>query len=304
MSTMLLAAALVFGIVAAVLALTPKGTRWIIRQFRHALTLRTVLLAGAVSMAALSAAALILPGHPHVLSDLVVMDGGLLGGLGVAASIFQRNKHPFATPRRVLAIGAHPDDLELACGATLAKLADGGHQVKTLVMSRGTVGGDDQVRILEAQRGSSFLGSRDTTVFDFEDTRLADASQDMVNAIEREIRDFKPDVVLTHSVNDYHQDHLAVHLATMRAARQHSAILCFESPSVTKDFTPSFYIDVDGYVDVKVEAVALHRDQAGKPYMTSERVRGQMAFRGAQVKKPAAEGFEAVRLLGSAVGDL
>jgi LmbE family N-acetylglucosaminyl deacetylase len=213
-----------------------------------------------------------------------------------AATVVQR--------RRVLAVGAHPDDLELACGATLAKLVDTGHEVRGLVMSSGEVGGNAGLRPAEAQRGASFLGLSGLRVHDFPDTKLETVTNDLVRAIEAAIKEFQPDVIFTHSAHDQHQDHYAVHQATLRAARAHHSILCFESPSVTRDFDPSVFVDIDGYVDVKVEAVLSHRNQAGKPYMTPGRVRGMAAFRGAQAKNTNAEAFEPVRLLGSAIGDL
>lgn len=206
--------------------------------------------------------------------------------------------------RRVLAVGAHPDDLELACGATLAKLVDTGHEVRGLVMSSGEVGGNPGLRPAEAQRGASFLGLSALRVHHFPDTRLDTVGNEMVRAIEDAIKEFEPDVIFTHSAHDQHQDHYAVHQATLRAARAHHSILCFESPSVTRDFDPSVFVNIDGYVDVKVEAVLAHRDQTGKPYMTPGRVRGMAAFRGAQAKNTNAEAFEPVRLLGSAIGDL
>lgn len=226
---------------------------------------------------------------------------------GAWGVVVTKRRIPFAVRvrrRKVLAVGAHPDDLELACGATLAKLVDGGHEVRGLVMSSGEVGGSQNLRPAEAQRGASFIGLSSLKVLDFPDTELETASNDMVRAIEDAIKEFEPDLIFTHSAHDQHQDHFAVHKATLRAARDHHSILCFESPSVTRDFDPSVFVDIDRYVDVKVEAVLTHRNQAGKPYMTPQRVRSMAAFRGAQAKNANAEAFEPVRLLGSAFGDL
>ncbi|MGQ1837347.1 PIG-L deacetylase family protein [Kocuria turfanensis] len=206
--------------------------------------------------------------------------------------------------RKVLAVGAHPDDLELACGGTLAKLVDAGHEVRGLVMSQGERGGDENTRPFEARTGAAFLGLSDFDVLDFPDTRMETVSNDIVRAIESAIMAFQPDVIFTHSAHDQHQDHHAVHQATLRAARSHHSILCYESPSVTREFDPSVFVDINDYVDVKVQAVQSHRNQAGKPYMTPGRVRGMAAFRGAQAKNVHSEAFEPVRLLGSAIGDL
>ncbi|MEX5259378.1 PIG-L deacetylase family protein [Kocuria sp. CPCC 205263] len=241
----------------------------------------------------------------ELLEDVVALL--TLAATGAWGLVVTKRRIPIAVRarrRKILAVGAHPDDLELACGGTLAKLVDAGHEVRGLVMSSGEVGGNSRARPEEARQGASFLGLSDMRVLDFPDTRLETVGNDMVAAIESAMTEFGPDVVFTHSAHDQHQDHYAVHQATLRAARAHHSILCFESPSVTRDFDPSVFVDIDGYVDVKVEAVLTHRNQAGKPYMTPQRVRAMAAFRGAQAKNSNAEAFEPVRLLGSAIGDL
>ncbi|WP_347109687.1 PIG-L deacetylase family protein [Paenarthrobacter sp. S56] len=291
------------GAVAVAWALFPVGRDWFIRSFRSPRRLRwiTATLGGILLLSLI--ACLVSPEQLGWCAVPMLLCGaGLVVGFLVAPTM--RIEHAMAVqPRRVLAIGAHPDDLELACGATLAKLADAGHEIRAIVMSNGSKGGDSLVRVAEASSGSEFMGVAEVQVHDFHDTNLSDHGQEMVQAIEAYIKDFQPDVVMTHSGHDYHQDHQAVHSATMRAARHHSSILCFESPSATRQFNPSVFVDIDGYVDVKIHAVAMHRDQKGKPYMSAERVRSLAAFRGAQVKKSYAEGFEPVRLLGSAVGE-
>lgn len=198
--------------------------------------------------------------------------------------------------RRVLAIGAHPDDLELACGGTLARLADAGHEVHALIMSDGSVGGDPGARPGEAHRGASFMRLTACEVLGLPDTRLGSHGNEMVTAIEAKIRSLNPDMIFTHSSNDQHQDHSAVHWATMRAGRRHQAILCYESPSATRDFDPQVFVDIEDYLDQKAAAVALHHDQSDKPYMNAKSLAGMATFRGSQAKMGHAEGFEAVRV--------
>ncbi|WP_326561479.1 PIG-L deacetylase family protein [Micromonospora sp. NBC_01796] len=225
------------------------------------------------------------------LASLVVLCGlaGLCGVLRIAPA-------PTRLPRRVLAIGAHPDDLELACGGTLLRLVDSGHEVHVLVMSHGGRGGDGDVRAGEAESAGRFLGASGIEVLDLPDTRLARHENEMAEAIERTIRRHRPDLVFTHSGNDQHQDHRAVHLATLRAARQHPAVLCYESPSVTAEFRPSVFVDISDQLDAKVCAVATHHDQRAKPYVGERQVRGLAAFRGGQARVPVAEAFEPVRM--------
>lgn len=235
---------------------------------------------------------------------VVLVSLGALCGIAALAGQLRIDTTAVPRPRRVLAIGAHPDDLELGCGGTLAKLVDSGHEVRGLVMTNGEGGGRPVVRAGEARHAGRFVGAAGLEVLSFTDTRLAEHDVEIVQAIERTVRRFNPDIVLTHSGHDQHQDHLAVHLATLRATRQHSSILCYESPSVTSAFQPSVFVDISDYVEVKTAAVGTHRDQRKKPYMTPERVRGLASFRGGQAKTPHAEGYEPVRLLGAPIGDL
>jgi len=203
-------------------------------------------------------------------------------------------------PRRILAIGAHPDDIEIACGATLARLRDGGYSVWGLIMTRGERGGDPNERPAEALSSADFLGLDHVKVLDFPDTRLEEHSLEILDAIETAVREFKPDLVLTHSAHDLHQDHRAVHEATLRAARNLGTILCYESPSVTQEFVPTFFVDIGDYIEVKIESIREHWDQRNKPYVQAERVRGQALFRGGQARTRYAEGFEIVRMRFSA----
>ncbi len=198
-------------------------------------------------------------------------------------------------PWRILVIGAHPDDIEIACGASMARLHDSGHIIWGVIMTQGERGGNVAIRPAEAHRGASFLGLDQVKVQGFPDTRLSEASTGMIAVIEEQIASLKPDMIFTHSFHDLHQDHRAVHEATLRAARNHTTIFCYESPSVTPDFAPTVFVDVSEYVDVKVESIKEHWDQRGKPYVQGERVEGIAIFRGAQAKLRHAEAFEVVR---------
>lgn len=266
-----------------------------------------------VQAAAVGAAALLVPANLYAGENPVPQAAGLAvhvatlaavcGVVGFACAV-RIGPTTAPRPRRVLAIGAHPDDLELGCGGTIAKLADSGHEVRGLVMSQGESGGSRAARPCEAVNGGRYVGAAGVQVLAFTDTELADQEADLAVAIEAAIRRFNPDILLTHSANDQHQDHRAVHRATLRAARQHSSILCYESPSATSAFQPSVFVDISDYVEVKTAAVRAHADQRAKPYMAPERVRGLAVFRGAQARTGRAEGYEPVRLLTSPGADL
>ncbi len=119
-----------------------------------------------------------------------------------------------------------------------------------------------------------------------------------MNAIDGIIREFEPDMIFTHSRHDLHQDHQTVYESTLGATHdRRTTILCYESPSVTDEFNPIYYIDVCGYVDVKIEAIRKHWDQLKKPYMNPDLIRSKMNLRGVQAKIDYAEGFEVVRMV-------
>jgi LmbE family N-acetylglucosaminyl deacetylase len=273
------------------------GKAWFTRHFRKPRLLRTSALSVSGALLALNLAAYALElGGIWRTVDLAATIAGTAAVIGPMLAL--RTSLPAVRlPRRVLAIGAHPDDLELACGGTLAKFVDSGHEVVGVVMSDGKEGGDRHTRCGEAQKGASFLGLTRLDQHTFTDTKLQLHEGEMVQAIEAAINRLNPDIILTHSLHDQHQDHQAVHRATLRAARQHSSILCYESPSATREFDPSFFVEIDDYMDAKVQAVQTHVNQAGKPYMTPERVRGIAAFRGSQAKRRLAEAYEPVRML-------
>jgi len=237
-----------------------------------------------------------------VTSDLdsIAQYSGILIQSALILALFASKivSRPRSNPGCVLAIGAHPDDIEIAAGASLAKLRDAGYSISGLILTRGERGGDGDTRPLEAQRGARFLGLDSVRVLDFNDTHLSDDIVEITNVIEEMITKIQPDLIFTHSLHDLHQDHQTVYEATMRAARStRTTILCYESPSVTQDFHPNYFIEVGKYVEIKVQALREHWNQRKKPYMKPDLVRGKLAFRGAQAKVDYAEGFEVARMV-------
>jgi LmbE family N-acetylglucosaminyl deacetylase len=199
---------------------------------------------------------------------------------------------------RVLAIGAHPDDIEIAAGAALSKMRDAGYSITGLILTQGEKGGQGEIRPEEARRGAEFLGLDEVRVLDFCDTRLSEEANKLTATIEEMIQRVEPDIIFTHSNHDIHQDHQSVYEATLRATRNaRITILCYESPSATQDFHPTYFIDVSPYVEVKIKAIREHWDQRNKPYMRPEQVRGKLAFRGGQARVDYAEGFEVARMV-------
>jgi LmbE family N-acetylglucosaminyl deacetylase len=202
----------------------------------------------------------------------------------------------------VLAVGAHPDDIELGCGAALLRYKVEGHETHGIVFSAGEGGVHSVLGIAgnprkkEAEKGGRVMKLDSLMVHEFPDTRLASRQDDIKRVIEEVTRQLHPDVVFTHNRHDLHCDHHAVFLATMEAARRVPTILCYENPNTPPDFQPNCYIDVSLYLEYKIKALKCHASQtASRPYLEEDVVHSLARVRGRQARLRAAEAFEAVR---------
>jgi len=166
-----------------------------------------------------------------------------------------------AGPREhVLAVGAHPDDVEIGVGGILAAHRAAGDSVTILTLSRGAKGGEPDDRQHESLASADLLGAR-LFLEDLTDTEII-PSGSTVALIEKVVAEVNPTVIYTHSIHDRHQDHRAVHEATLVATRSVRTVACFQSPSSTVDFRPSRFVSIDGFTDTKLALIECFRSQA------------------------------------------
>lgn len=197
----------------------------------------------------------------------------------------------------ILAVGAHPDDIELGCGGTIYKAVQAGATVVALYMTRGGRMADSNVRMKESKEALHILGVDNISFENFPDTQIPD-SYEAISCLEQYALKHNPDIVLTHSVNDTHQDHRKVGWAAMAAFRNVPKILAFETPRVRPAaFLPTFFVNISGCVDKKWQALRCHLSQNGKRYLAYESTVNLASFRGSQVGVEAAEAFEIVKYL-------
>jgi LmbE family N-acetylglucosaminyl deacetylase len=200
--------------------------------------------------------------------------------------------------RKILALGAHPDDLELGCGATLAKLADGGADVRAVVFSHGVVGASPAFdRAAETRAALASLGVQDVHVHNLPDTRLHEHLNDLISMMQVHVRETAPERVYTMFKDDRHQDHRAVHMASVVACRRAAQILAYETPSSYPNFVPTVFEKVGDFMELKIEALKLHESQAERLYMNEDMIRSAAHFRGVQVELGRAEGFIPYKLV-------
>ncbi len=198
---------------------------------------------------------------------------------------------------RVLAIGAHPDDVEIGAGGYLIKTAKQKGEVYIFTLTYGEAGGADTgTREKEARASARMIGAKEIRFGGFKDTKLT-PDGDLVNSIEAVFKDVKPDVVLTHSMKDEHHDHRAVGLSSIEGARACQQILAYENP-LTKDFVPQHYVDITDVIDEKVRLLSLFDTQKTKVYLIPSTIRGLAQYRAFQSRVDSmlyAEGFQVIK---------
>ncbi|HEX2107078.1 MAG TPA: PIG-L family deacetylase [Nitrososphaera sp.] len=181
----------------------------------------------------------------------------------------------------ILAIGAHPDDIELGCGGLLLKAArQDHHNIFMYTLTRGGASGDPEERTKELMQSAKSIGAKRLWIDNFEDTKLS-LSSDLINHIEFFIKKADPDIVLTHSIGDTHHDHRAIAASTMEAGRFVPNILAYEIP-VTRDFKPQVYYDISDVIDAKIELINIFLSQRSKSFLQSNAIRGLAQYRALQ----------------------
>lgn len=195
---------------------------------------------------------------------------------------------------RVLAVGAHPDDVEIGCGATLLRHRSEGHSISVLTLSQGAVGGAREERRKEAA-GAAMAMSAELFMGDLPDTRLAE-SHDAIGLIEGVIAHVRPTTVYVHSKHDSHQDHRAVHEFTVIAARRVPQLLCYQSPSSRNGFDPTKFVPVPETIEEKVDVLSRYRSQSTRHYLERDLIIATARYWARQLPHTTyAEPFEVLR---------
>jgi len=196
----------------------------------------------------------------------------------------------------VLAVGAHPDDIELGCAGALLRHVAAGDSVTFLVMTTGERGPQDSVsRVLEQEAAAARIGA-DLIWGGFPDGAIPH-SRETVTFIDSVIAATGAEVLYTHGQHDSHQDHVSTALCSLSAARRLNRVLCYQSPSATA-FNPVVYVDVEESIDDKIGALSCHRSQVERCELVDlEAVEAGARFWGHQARMRFAEAFEVPRFV-------
>lgn len=216
----------------------------------------------------------------------------------------------------VLAIGCHPDDIEINCAGTLAKCVARGDKVTVCHVANGNMGHEiiepDELRVMranEAKKAGALAGIEVVTC-DIGDLLVYNQDERQRNLVVDVIRSAQPDFIITHAPNDYMPDHLAVsHLvfdATFTASVSHYKTAVPGKSAITPiyymdnlagvNFIPTEYVDVSDYIGMKMEMLECHESQL--KWMRdhdhidfAEFVKTCARYRGLQCGVQYAEGF-------------
>jgi LmbE family N-acetylglucosaminyl deacetylase len=210
--------------------------------------------------------------------------------------------------RNILAIGAHPDDVEIGCGGTVAKHVLNGDKVTVLVMTKppytyydGRVLRSEMEGKMEEMNAAKVLGV-ELINLGF-DSKKVSYSAKTIEAINEIIDKYKIDLIYTHWYHDTHQDHRRTTQSVLSAGRYVKNILMYEPEYPAgrsySGFRNQYYVDITSTFEIKMEALKQHKSQI-KKYGSDflEAVEARARHRGYEIGSKYAECFEVVRLLG------
>ena len=212
----------------------------------------------------------------------------------------------------ILAIGCHPDDLEIGCFGTLIKYVQNGHKVFAVHLTNGDLGLVDGsligIRNEEAKRASEAIGAEAITL-NFKDLVVDSNNPEMIRAMVSVIRNVNPDIIITHNPEDYMTDHMETSKLVFNASFS-ASVPRFDAPGKTCgvipiyymdtlaniNFIPTEYVDISEVIDQKLNAISQHQSQLKWMFEHDnidflEFVRSCNRGRGCQCNVLYAEGF-------------
>lgn len=201
--------------------------------------------------------------------------------------------------KKVLFLGAHPDDIELGCGALLHHIAKK-TDVLCVTLSDNQKNPDLKKVKDEHIRSMKVLGvPEEKIVFGPFSTRVfPNSRQDILEYFLKLRKDFQPDLIFTHSKQDVHQDHNTMTDEALRAFRG-ITVLGFDVVRSSHGFFPHFLAEVtEEDVNAKIKALAEYETYRDRYYFNAELTRSIMVRHGALAEKPFAEGFDILRIVG------
>ena len=191
-----------------------------------------------------------------------------------------------------MAIGAHPDDLEIGAFGSLAKWRNES-EIHVVIATDGSYRNSDlkSKRAEEAMKSASLIDAS-VHFLEFPDGKLehSEIFKDVLKAI---VKDINPTKVIVNAPDDMHPDHRVLSTTTVAVTRNIPEIWFYETPS-TLELRPNIFVDVTNFISIKIQAIQQHKTQLQKFYMQEESIYGNAQFRARHFRKQRcyAEAFE------------
>ena len=194
---------------------------------------------------------------------------------------------------KILAIGAHPDDIEIFMYGLVYIYKKEGNEVYTIIATDGSKGGSKEGKLLSKKREKeaiSGLEKLSTPIFlNIPDGELGDEPKHR-KIIKEKILKIMPDLIITHSQNDYHSDHRSLSLLTSISVSHYIPILYCDT-MMGINFLPNYYVDITMYMNDKINSISFHKTQ--KPERFINLVKLMNEYRSAQCNAPKGSYAEA-----------
>ena len=203
--------------------------------------------------------------------------------------------------KKVLFLGAHPDDIEIGCGALIHHIAQQKTDFLCVTLSDNQKNPDLKNIKDEHYKSMKVLGvPEDKIAFGPFITRVfPDARQEILEYFLKLRKEFQPDLIFTHSKQDVHQDHNTMTDEALRAFRG-ITVLGFDVVRSSHGFFPHFLVEVtEEDVNAKIKALAEYETYRDRYYFNAELTRSIMVRHGALAERPFAEGFDILRIVGT-----
>lgn len=209
------------------------------------------------------------------------------------------NSNLFFHGKKVVFIGAHPDDIELGCGALISNIL-GKAEIHCITLSDNQQNPLLKNLVQEHQESMAILGvpQEQIVLGKFKTRRFKHDRQEILEFLLDLRKNISPQMIFVHTESDLHQDHQVITQESLRAFRGIS-VFGYDVIRSSHGFFPTFLVEVTKEdIEKKIQALAAYKTYNDKYYFNSELTRSIIIRNGALAERPYAEGFDILRMVG------
>ncbi|CEG11022.1 LmbE family protein [groundwater metagenome] len=203
---------------------------------------------------------------------------------------------------KILIISPHTDDAELGCGGTISRFIRERKRIYWVVFSTAEdslpVGFEKDTLRKEFEEVINEFGLEEYKIYSFKVRYIHEKRQEILEELIKIRKEFAPDLVISPSLNDFHQDHIAVANECIRAFKTNASIICYELPWNHINFNTLQFIKLNEKdMEKKWKVLQKYKTQLLKQrnYFSEEYIKGLARVRGTQCNSKYAEAFEVIR---------